>query len=127
MAKVFYLEDSFPIKEPLFTRSRKPYRGSRSSAEDNLEMNSLIVNFHRLQNEINSIEGMIDNLSRNLVGKISDTTNFQAPNDGIEYEISGVNISIQGNEESMILDTISKISGKIKRLESKIKRLENGK
>lgn len=127
MAKTFYIEDSFPIKEPLFTRSRKPYRGSRSSAEDNLEMNSLIVNFHRLQNSINSIEGTVDDLSGNLVGQILGTTSAQALNDGIDYEISEVEISIENMEENMVLDTISKISGKIKRLESKIKRLENGK
>ena len=50
MAKTFYSESEYfsNIEEPMFTRSRKTYKGDRPSAEENLEINSLIVNFYIL-------------------------------------------------------------------------------
>lgn len=131
MAKTFYDESEYfsNIEEPMFTRSRKTYRGERSSAEENLEINSLIVNFNRIKNSIESLNSLLDTLSSNLVYSTSVYTQSEALNDGRDYSIEGVEINIDNGEYDgdMILETISKISGKISKLESKISRLENGK
>lgn len=126
MPKTFSIEQSFSIKEPMFTRSRNPYRGSRSSLENNLEMNSLIVNFHRIKNSTELIKSTIDDLSKNLVGQVSSESIYQNTDDGSVYDLGDITVSIDEDEQDMTIDTLSRISGKLKRLESKIKKLESG-
>lgn len=132
MAKTFYNESEYfsNIEEPMFTRCRKKYKGERSSLEENLEINSLIVNFHRIKNSIDALNSSLDTLSSDLIHNTSTYTEEEALNDGKNYSIEGVEIYVDNNGavlEDMILETISKISGKINKLESKITRLENGK
>lgn len=134
MANTFSDQDnSGKIIEPFFSRSRQKFKGERNSGQENLEINALIVDFNRINNQALSIEDSLENISLNLVSKISDLTEAEILDDGKNFEISNTNILIDDQtssygtlEQAMILETLNKISGKIKKVQNKIKRLENG-
>jgi hypothetical protein len=134
MANTFSDQDnSGKIIEPFFSRSRQKFKGERNSGQENLEINALIVDINRINNQALSIEDSLENISLNLVSKISDLTEAEILDDGKNFEISNTNILIDDQtssygtlEQAMILETLNKISGKIKKVQNKIKRLENG-
>jgi hypothetical protein len=120
--------------EPVTSRARKSYRGSRSSAEENLEINSIIVDLNRMNLNLDRMQTSIDNVSKNLVSNISNLSSEEILNNGTDYEVEDVGYFIDdrvsaygSNEQDMVLSTINKMSGTIKKLQSKISRLEKGK
>lgn len=134
MAKTFIEQDykNGPL-EPTFSRSRKNYRGHRSSSAENLESNSLIVDFNRINLGINRLEFSIENINQDLVSNFSELTTEQILNNGIDYAVTEVRYAINkesdvygSDEKDMILETLSKLSITIKKIQSKISRLENG-
>jgi hypothetical protein len=125
-------QDSETIIEPVFSRSRQKYKGERSSGQENLEINALLVDLNRIDNQAVSIDSSLGNVSLNLVAKISDLTEEEILDNGKNFEIENTDILFDDRvtsygdlEQSMILETLSKISGKITRIQNKIKRLEN--
>lgn len=134
MAKTFIEQnDKNGPLEPIFSRSRKNYRGHRSSSAENLESNSLIVDFNRINLGIKQLEFSIENINQDLVSDFSNLTTDQILNNGIDYAITGVRYAIGkesdvygSSEKDMILETLSKLSITIKKIQSKISRLENG-
>lgn len=134
MAKTFIEQDykNGPL-EPIFSRSRKNYRGHRSSSAENLESNSLIVDFNRINLGINRLEFSIENINQDLVSNFLELTTEQILNNGIDYAVTEVRYAINkesdvygSDEKDMILETLSKLSITIKKIQSKISRLENG-
>jgi hypothetical protein len=134
MANTFSDKDnSGKIIEPFFSRSRQKFKGERNSGQENLEINALIVDINRINNQALSMEDSLENISLDLVSKISDLTEIEILDDGKNFEISNTNILIDDQtspygtlEQAMVLETLNKISGKIKKIQNKIKRLENG-
>ena len=120
------------IIEPLFSRSRQKFKGERNSGQENLEINALLVDIHRVNNQISDLDTSLENISLNLVSRISDLTEAEALDDGKNFEVSNTNILFDDQvtsygdlEESMILETLNKISAKISKIENKVRRLEN--
>jgi hypothetical protein len=133
MANTFTEQDNNGnITEPLFSRSRQKYKGERNSGQENLEINSILIDIIRINNQIIDIDNSLENVSLDLVSKISELTEQESLDDGKNLQISNTNILLDDKlttygdlEENMILETLNKISGKISRIQSKIKRLEN--
>lgn len=133
MANTFSEENNDgKIVEPVFSRSRQKFKGERSSGQENLEVNALLVDINRINNQILNLDNSLENISLDLVSKISDLTEAEALNDGKNLEISNTRILFDdkvtsyGNlEENMVLETLNKISGKIIKIQNKVKRLEN--
>lgn len=133
MANTFSEENNDgKIVEPVFSRSRQKFKGERSSGQENLEVNALLVDINRINNQILNLDNSLENISLDLVSKISDPTEAEALNDGKNLEISNTRILFDdkvtsyGNlEENMVLETLNKISGKIIKIQNKVKRLEN--
>ena len=133
MANTFSEENNDgKIVEPVFSRSRQKFKGERSSGQENLEANALLVDINRINNQILNLDNSLENISLDLVSKISDLTEAEALNDGKNLEISNTRILFDdkvtsyGNlEENMVLETLNKISGKIIKIQNKVKRLEN--
>lgn len=133
MANTFSEENNDgKIVEPVFSRSRQKFKGERNSGQENLEVNALLVDINRINNQILNLDNSLENISLDLVSKISDLTEAEALNDGKNLEISNTRILFDdkvtsyGNlEENMVLETLNKISGKIIKIQNKVKRLEN--
>ncbi len=60
--------------EPFFSRFRQKYRATRNSKRENLEMNSLIVDFNRIDNQLDLIDASCNSYSASINGKIYFTT-----------------------------------------------------
>lgn len=120
------------IIEPLFSRSRQKFKGERNSGQENLEINALLVDIHRVNNQITDLDNSLEDISLNLVSKISDLTEEEMLDDGKNFELLNTNILLDDRvtsygdlEQDMILETLNKISGKITKIQNKVKRLEN--
>jgi hypothetical protein len=115
--------------EPFFSRFRQKYRGSRNSKRENLEMNSLIVDFNRIDNQLDSIDASCNNYSASINGKISSIVEEEVLVDGVDVEVNGVTASavdeITHNASIIDINNIVKITGKLSRLHNKVKFLEN--
>lgn len=118
--------------EPMFSRNRQTYRGTRSSSKENLEINSLLIDFNRLNNQSSSLEDQLNEVCNDLVYDIYSLTESENKNDGKNYEVTEVIHMIDDKsgtygdtEEPMFLETISKLTGKIQRIKNKLIRLEN--
>lgn len=133
MPKTFIDESQLSkLVEPMFSRLRQKYRGNRYSQEQNLEINSMLVDLHRLNNSCLDIENQLNEVCNNLVFNVYNITETENINDGKNYEIQDVlsmvddNTGSYGdNEEPMLLETITKLTGKIQRIKNKLIRLEN--
>ena len=125
MGKTFQDTDQYKIIEPVFSRSRQSFRGSRSSAVENLEINAILVDLHRLESNVSLIENTIESVQSDLVSNLNTLTEQEVLEDGANFEIEDVQVSFLSNpEQSMILETLNKISSKIQRTKNKIQRLE---
>jgi hypothetical protein len=115
--------------EPFFSRFRQKYRGTRNSKRENLEMNSLIVDFNRINNQLDSIDLTCDGYSADINGKIFSIVEADVLLDGVDVEIDGVSAvivdEISATPSYLNINDIVKITGKLSRLQSKIKFLEN--
>lgn len=115
--------------EPFFSRFRQKYRGSRNSKRENLEMNSLIVDFNRINNQLDLIDSTCNTYSATINGKISSIVEAELLVDGVDVEIDGVTAStvneITNNASPIDINNIVKITGKLSRLHNKVKFLEN--
>lgn len=129
-----YIDESEKTKvvEPMFSRDRQTYRGNRSSARENLEINSLIVDFNRLSNRCTDTENELLAVCNNLVFNVYNLTEEENKNDGKNYAIEDVISAVDDRsgaygdtEEPMSLETITKLTGKIQRIKNKLIRLEN--
>lgn len=122
-------ENSQRIREPLFNMSRVKYRAPRSSELENLETNLLKLDFTRILNELDNIDIKILNSVTYLLGDTKVLSTSQKLDDGLSYDINGVEVYIDGIIEldyTLNIDTIDKLSSKLSRLSQKIKRLESG-
>lgn len=117
------------LVEPLFSRFRQKYRGTRNSKKENLEINSLLADFNRINNQLNSISSTCDSYSVAINGKIFSTTEEIVLADGVDLEINGVTAStvdkVTSTASNIDINDIVKITGKLSRLQNKIKFLEN--
>jgi len=120
------------IIEPMFSRDRQAYRGNRLSGRENLEINSLIVDFNRISNQCLDTENRLTAVCNGLVFDVYSLTETENKNDGKNYEVEGVIVAVDDRsgaygdtEQSMTLDTITKLTGKIQRIKNKLIRLEN--
>jgi hypothetical protein len=115
--------------EPFFSRFRQKYRGSRNSKRENLEMNSLIVDFNRIDNQLDLIDASCNSYSASINGKISSIVEEEVLVDGVDVEVDGVTASavdeITYNASTIDINDIVKITGKLSRLHNKVKFLEN--
>lgn len=133
MAKTFkQVNKSKRIREPLYTRSRAKYRAVRSSSQENVETNVIKIDISRLSNELSAVDiSILEDLTI-LVGDKSDITTSVLLDDGLSYQIDGVDFTFsQDGLSSTVftdieIDTIDKLSGKISRLYNKINILEAG-
>jgi len=116
--------------EPLFSRFRQKYRGTRNSKKENLEINSLLADFNRINNQLDSISLTCDSYSIGINGKIFSLVEQEVLVDGVNIQPEGVtayslNIDATPSASSISINDIVKITGKLSRLQSKIKFLEN--
>lgn len=116
--------------EPLFSRFRQKYRGTRNSKKENLEINSLLADFNRINNQLDSISLSCDSYSIGINGKIFSLVEEEVLVDGVNIQPEGVtayslNIDATPSASSIGINDIVKITGKLSRLQSKIKFLEN--
>ncbi len=92
-------------------------------------MNSLIVDFNRINNQLDSINLTCDNYSASINGKISSLIEAEVLVDGVDVQIDGVSASIVDEITSGVsgidINDIVKITGKLSRLQNKVKFLEN--
>jgi len=128
---ITYTKQSYTkrLVEPLFSRFRQKYRGTRNSKRENLEINSLLADFNRINNQLNSINSTCDSYSVAINGKIFLTTEEVVLVDGVDLEVNGVTAStvdkITSTSSNININDIVKITGKLSRLQNKIKFLEN--
>ena len=116
--------------EPLFSRFRQKYRGTRNSKKENLEINSLLADFNRINNQLDSISLTCDSYSIGINGKIFSLVEEEVLVDGVNVQPKGVtayslNIDATPSASSIGINDIVKITGKLSRLQNKIKFLEN--
>ena len=133
MAKTYFDESQKnKLVEPMFSRDRQKYRGNRSSLRDNLEINSLLVDLNRLNNQCKQIGIELDNISNDLIYNINSLTEVDMKNDGKDFAVENVSSMIDDRsglygdtEKAMTLETMTKLVGKIQRIKNKLIRLEN--
>lgn len=116
--------------EPLFSRFRQKYRGTRNSKKENLEINSLLADFNRINNQLDSISLTCDSYSIGINGKIFSLVEEEVLVDGVNVQPEGVTaysltIDATPSASSIGINDIVKITGKLSRLQNKIKFLEN--
>lgn len=133
MAKTFnQINKITRIREPLYTRNRVKYRAVRNSQQENVETNMIKIDISRLLNELNAIDTSILNNLKIVIGNKLDITTDILLNDGLSYQVEGVDFTFNDNNmmsttiEDIEIDTIDKISSKISRLYNKINILESG-
>ena len=116
--------------EPLFSRFRQKYRGTRNSKKENLEINSLLADFNRINNQLDSTSLTCDSYSIGISGKIFSLVEEEVLVDGVNIQPEGVtayslDIDATPSASSISINDIVKITGKLSRLQNKIKFLEN--
>ena len=76
------------IVEPIFSKTRQKYRGSRFSVLENNEINSLIVDLERITIQLQDIDKLIDQQSTKINGIPTQDTLQQKLQDGAMQVIS---------------------------------------
>jgi hypothetical protein len=127
MAKVYF--ERKRIIQPLYQRFRSTFRGPRKSEYENLEMNKILIDMHRLDGYIQGIDEQIYEQQRIFVGQL-DPEKVQIHeeyNDGKYYIFDDVQIeyySDSATPDYLEIDTSDTIASKMTRLSRKIKMLE---
>ena len=93
-------------------------------------INSLLADFNRINNQLDSISLTCDSYSIGINGKIFSLVEEEVLVDGANIQPEGVtayslNIDATPSASSISINDIVKITGKLSRLQSKIKFLEN--
>lgn len=117
------------IIEPLFQIDRVKFKSPRNSLAENLETNLLQIDFSRIINELDLIDGSILDNVKYFTGDISDYTDQAKLDDGISYQLSDLQLLLNDATptlEIVQIDTTNKLSGKLSRLFHKVTILENG-
>lgn len=116
------------IVEPIFSRVRQKYRGSRSSILEKNEINSLIVDLERITLQLEEIDNLIDEQSITIIGDIRQDTVAQRLQDGATQEISGVKVFYDDSSselENAVVKSFSTLSASLARIEYKVKLMED--
>ena len=117
------------IIQPLYQRYRSVFRGPRNSEMENLEMNKLLIDMHRLEESIQSINDRIYDEQRIFVGQ-SDPEKTQIHEeyeDGKYYIFNDIQFEYYGDSATpdyVQIDTLDTVASKMNRLSKKIKMLE---
>jgi len=112
--------------EPVFTKRMVKYRSVRSSELENSEINAFKLDVSRIQNRLNDSNLNINLYLKYLNGDKNDINDSVNLDDGLSYNIDGVDFYFDdiSSSESLKLDTTNKMSSRIFRLMNKISRLE---
>ena len=117
------------IIQPLFQRYRTVFRGPRNSELENMEINKMLIDMHRLDEYILNIDNRIYDEQRIFIGQI-DPEKAQIHgeyDDGKYYIFSDVQVEYYGDSATpdyLQIDTIDTAASKISRLSRKINMLE---
>lgn len=114
-------------KQPLLNKGRVKYRSHRSSEKENLETNLISIDIARILSEIDAVDAKILQNLKLLIGDKRDITTQVMLDDGLRYDIDGVQVYIDNNSpqlEDLSLDTMDLLSSRLARVRSKIQRLE---
>jgi hypothetical protein len=113
------------VKEPTFQITRANYRSSRSSMQENVEANMLLLDLSRIYLELENIDVSILDQITLFTGIKQDIDEDVNLNDGLSYSVDGVRFKADGLDiEDLELDVIDKVSGRLVRLFNKVQRLE---
>ena len=117
------------IIQPLFQRYRTVFRGPRNSELENMEINKMLIDMHRLDEYILNIDDRIYDEQRIFIGQIDpEKAQIHAEyDDGKYYIFSDVQVEYYGDSATpdyLQIDTIDTAASKISRLSRKITMLE---
>lgn len=117
------------IIQPLYQRYRSVFRGPRDSGYENLEMNKMLIDMHRLDENILNIDIRIYDEQRILLGQEDPERPVihEEYEDGKYYIFSDVQFEYYGDSSTpdyLQIDTMETVASKMSRLSKKIKMLE---
>jgi hypothetical protein len=117
------------IIQPLYQRYRSVFRGPRDSHNENLEMNKILIDMHRLDENILNIDNRIYDEQRILIGQQDPEkpTIHEEYEDGKYYIFSDVQFEYYGDSSTpdyLRIDTMDTAASKMNKLSKKIKMLE---
>jgi hypothetical protein len=116
------------IVEPIFSKTRQKYRGSRFSVLENNEINSLIVDLERITIQLQDIDNLIDQESTKIIGFPTEDTLEQKLEDGAKQVISEVEVFYDEDSselEELVISSLATLSAKLARIEHKVKIMED--
>lgn len=124
----YYDANKKRFREPVFQKTRAVYKSNRSSENENLDSESMLVDVARLYEEIDNLDETILDKITYFIGDPADYTQAAKLLDGISYNLSGIEIKFEetASIQSLSIDTTNKLSGRLSRLLNKVSRLENG-
>lgn len=114
-------------KQPLLHKGRVKYRSHRSSEKENLETNLISMDITRILSQIDAVDVRILENLKLLIGDKKDVTTEVMLNDGLKYDVDGVQVYIDNDSpqlEDLSLDTMDLLSSRLARVRNKIQRLE---
>lgn len=120
------------IIQPLFERYRNVFRGPRSSAKENLEMNKMLIDLKRLDEKADYLNNKTYSDIQIFVGQ-GDPEQVQIHDqydDGKYYRFNDVIFEFYGDSATpdyLEIDTVSTMAAKLARITEKVKELENKK
>jgi hypothetical protein len=120
------------IIQPLFQRYRNTFRGPRSSAKENLEMNKMLIDLKKLDEKADYLNEKTYSSIQIFVGQV-DPEQLQIHDDyedGKYYRFDDVIFEFFGDgatPDYLEIDTTSTVSSKLSRIAEKVKELENKK
>jgi len=85
-------ENKYRIREPLFQLNRIKFKSPRNSLSENLESNLLKTDFSRILNELENTDASILEKLTYIIGDINDINLTVNLDDGLSYDIPGVQI-----------------------------------
>jgi hypothetical protein len=117
------------IIQPLYQRYRSVFRGPRNSEMENMEMNKILIDMHRLDEYILNIDDRIYDEQRIFVGQVDPEKPqiHEEYDDGKYYIFSDVQFEYYGDSATpdyLQIDTVDTAASKLSRLSKKIKMLE---
>jgi len=117
------------IIQPLYQRYRNVFRGPRNSEMENMEMNKILIDMHRLDEYILNVDDRIYDEQRILVGHVDPEKPqiHEEYYDGKYYIFSDVQFEYYGDSATpdyLQIDTLDTAASKLTRLSKKIKILE---
>ncbi len=118
------------VVQPLYQRYRNIFRGPRSSRDENLEMNKILIDLKRLDLKIDEIDSNIYENVRIFIGQV-DPEAAQIHDQRINgdyYEFDDIQLYTYGDSATpdyLEIPTTITISGRLTNLAHKIKMLES--